>query len=372
MTGLAAAKQMVRIVRAATLHDRLVYAHYGVTHRCDLRCRMCGIWKHGNRKEELNLDQVARVADVLQELGVVQLSIGGGEPFCRDDLDRIVHLFTSRDIQTRVLTNAMNLTESRMERVVDAGLQAVSISLDSLSRKRVAWICGDERGWDKVVTNMVRFARLLSGRGGILVMNTVVSRENLSELPDLVRFADYLGYFISFLPVELAEDAQDASNRFIAYQPRMALSARDAAEVDRAYDQLIMLKAGGAPILSTTPFLVESRAYLKSGTLPNRCDAGTLYLSISPSGQMSLCHRGVGIKSMLDPDIVDHLRSSAFQRMARREVAACSGCIRPCWMDTSKVFRTTTGFFEMVRTAVKARTRRSVPDLEGALAWGRP
>ncbi len=372
MADLAIIKRYARVVRAATLHDRPVYAHFGITHRCDLRCRMCGIWKHGNRDEEMSVQQIARMADVLQDLGVVQVSIGGGEPFCREDLAEVMHVFATRGFQARVLTNGMNLTEQRIEQVVDAGLTAVSVSLDTLSRERFAWICGVDDAWTRVVTNLVRFARLLPPRGGAQVLNVVVSRENLAELPDLVRFAEELGYFVSLLPVELANDVRDTANQFVAYQPRMAVTREDWDLLDRVYDQLIIMKARGAPILSTTPFLLESLAYLKSGKPNNACDAGTLYFSISPSGSLSLCHRGPSFKSMRDPDIVSYVKSRGFKRKARQEVMRCSGCIRPCWKDTSKVFHTSAGFLEMTWTSLRAARRRPVPDLERALAWGRP
>ncbi len=372
MPSIGTIKQFARILRAAVMHDRPVYAHFGITHRCDLRCRMCGIWKHGNQAEELNVRQIAQVADVLQDLGVVQLSIGGGEPFYREDLAEVIDVFSRRRFQTRVLTNAMNLTEARIREVVDAGLSAVSVSLDTLSRKRFAWVCRVDDAWDKVVTNLVRFARLLPRRGAIQVINVVVSHDNLAELPDMVRFAEQLGYFVSFLPVELAPTPQDFSNDFVAYQPQMGIRREDWDLLDRVYDTLIIMKRRGAPILSTTPFLAESRGYLKRGTPRNDCDAGTLYFSISPAGRLSLCHRGPSFRSMLEPDIADYIRSRAFRRNARREVARCSGCIRPCWKDTSKIFHTPEGFLETVWVSLRAARQRPVPDLQQALAWGRP
>ena len=45
-----------RIGKAFLTRKVPVYAHYGITHRCDLTCKMCGIWRYGNRKEELELD----------------------------------------------------------------------------------------------------------------------------------------------------------------------------------------------------------------------------------------------------------------------------------------------------------------------------
>ena len=41
---------VARIGRAFVTRNVPVYAHYGITHVCDLTCKMCGIWRYGNRK----------------------------------------------------------------------------------------------------------------------------------------------------------------------------------------------------------------------------------------------------------------------------------------------------------------------------------
>ncbi len=372
MQAVESVRKYGRILRAATLRDQPVYAHFGITHRCDITCRMCGIWRFGNEDEEMGLPEIARIADVMRELGVVQVSIGGGEPFTRRDLAEVVHLFRSRELNVRVLTNAMNITEERIREVADAGLEAISVSFDTLSRKRFGWICMDPDAWEKVVRNMILFAELLPKTGNILVMNTVVSKENLLELPDLVRFAGDLGYHHSLIPVELAEDPHDRANKFITHQPKMALSEEERLEVDAVYDKLIQMKKEGASILSTTPYLMASRAYFKTGVFPLPCDAGRLYFSVNPGGMMTICHRGYDRKSMLDADIIDYFRSSAFQDDAKAEADACSGCVRPCWIDTGFMFKTWMGFVETSRINLNLRRERTTLSYEEALARARP
>lgn len=360
-----------RLIRGATLHDRPVYAHFGITHRCDITCRMCGIWKYGNEDEEMGLPEIARMADVFKSLGVVQLSIGGGEPFTRRDLAEVIALFKKRDLTVRVVTNAMNVDPTRIQEVVDAGLDAVSISLDSLSRKRFGWICMDDNAWNKVVTNMVRFSEALPSRGAPLVMNSVVSRENLVELPELLQFAKEMGFWISLIPVELAEDPKDRSNKFITHQPRMRLSDQELVQIDEIYDRLILMKAEGAPILSTTPYLMASKRYFKTGAFPLPCDAGRLYFSVNPGGRMTICHRGVDKKSMLDADIVEYFQGQVYQQEAKAEADACEGCVRPCWIDTSFMFKTLQGFFEGAEITLSTARPRQGMGLEQALARGR-
>lgn len=104
-----------------------VYVHYGITHRCNLRCRMCGLWKTGNRETELSVDQIDRMAEVLHKLGTQVISIGGGEPLVREDLPEAVSAFIKRGISVRVLSNGVVEDFSGLEKVIAAGVVNFSI-----------------------------------------------------------------------------------------------------------------------------------------------------------------------------------------------------------------------------------------------------
>ena len=45
------AENYKRIALGALTRRVPVYAHFGITHRCNLTCKMCGIWRYGNEKE---------------------------------------------------------------------------------------------------------------------------------------------------------------------------------------------------------------------------------------------------------------------------------------------------------------------------------
>ena len=55
-------RSYTQIARAAWDRSVPIYAHFGVTHRCNLTCKMCGIWRYGNADEELSIPEVALVA----------------------------------------------------------------------------------------------------------------------------------------------------------------------------------------------------------------------------------------------------------------------------------------------------------------------
>ncbi len=371
-----------RIARAALRRNVPVYAHWGVTHRCNLTCRMCGIWRYGKLEEELSLEQVEQMAARMKRLGVFQLALGGGEPFMREDLEEVVGILLGHGLNVRLLTNGVDIAPERLERLVKAGLRDFAVSLDSLYPARFDYICEREGAWEEVVHTLTHMAALLHGKRAMPAINCVVSHLNLEELQEITWFAQALGFTISFLPVELLDEPGSGprgwEDRFVRYRPEMkipqdAQSSRKVGErVDRAYDAVLELKRKGAPVLNSTPYLQASRHYLKTGRFPHAsCDAGKLYFSIAPSGQFTICHRTQHQhKHFLDPDFEDYFRSAEYEALRRKEVGSCEGCMRACWIDTSFMFRTLQGMAETGRTMLLPRTRRPL-NWEQARTWAR-
>lgn len=370
-----------RVARAFLTRRVPVYAHYGITHRCNLTCKMCGIWRYGNKKEELELAQVQEMARKMARLGVVQVSIGGGEPYASEILEDAAGAFVDAGLVTRVLTNGVGVSEARIRATVERGVRSFSISLDSMNPGRFDEICEKQGSWDEAVRTMALVSRLVKGTDGLPSINCVVSNLNLEELPDIVKFAEAIGFHVSFLPVELLADPKDGVRnweaRFVRYRPEMGLDVDASPEttrdrIDRAYDAILDLKARGAPILNSTPYLEASRTYLATGRFPAEgCDAGRLYFSVSPNGQFAVCHRTLHQHMhFLDAGFEDYFRSAVYERKRLLEAGSCEGCMRACWIDTSAMFRTLEGFFESSKTALTHRQRASLSD-EEAVAFAR-
>jgi MoaA/NifB/PqqE/SkfB family radical SAM enzyme len=376
------AKNYKRIAMAALTRRVPVYAHFGITHRCNLTCKMCGIWRYGNAKEELSLEQIGLIAARMRRLGVVQCSIGGGEPFAVDHIEEAAKLFVDEGINLRLLTNGIGVSRDRIDRAIDYGVKNFSISLDSLYPTRFDYICEHEGSWEDAVSTMSHIGNRLAGTPGSMpTINCVVSNLNLEELPDLVRFAKDIGFAISFLPIELLADPKEGiqnwEGRFIRYRPEMGLHSQDGAEavrvrVDRAYEQIIAMKKDGWPILNSSPYLESSREYLKTGRFPSEgCDAGRLYFSIAPNGQFTVCHRTVQQHlHFLDDNFEEYFHSALYERARAMETGSCEGCMRACWIDTSHMFRTLAGFAETARLTLTPRSDK-VANLEEALNWAR-
>jgi len=374
-------KNYARMAQAAVTRNVPVYAHFGTTHRCNLTCKMCGIWRYGNEKEELSIEEIDTMARRMKRLGVAQVALGGGEPFARADIAEVAKCFVDQGINTRLLTNGIGYPLERIDKAIDYGVKSFSISLDSLYPERFDYICERKGSWDDAVRSITHIGKRLHGVPGALPsINCVVSNLNLSELPELARFAKKVGFAISFLPVELLADSKAGVRnweaRFIRYRPEMGLNTEDSAEevqrrLDESYAQLLSMKARGYPILNSTPYLRASLQYLKTGEFPNDgCDAGRLYFSVAPNGQFTICHRTVHQHlHFLDPNFEEYFHSTIYERKRLMEAGSCEGCMRACWIDTSSMFRTVRGFFETARLTVTPR--KKAISFDEAQSWAK-
>ena len=161
-----------------------------VTDRCNLRCAYCMpeeeyAWLP--RQDILRFEELALLVDAFIELGVTRVRLTGGEPLMRRDLDLFVALLAARPAleDIALTTNGLLLAE-QAARLARAGLQRVTVSLDTLDPARF-----------RALTRRDEHAQVLAGiaaarKAGFrkLKLDSVILRgTNEDELVPLIEFA---------------------------------------------------------------------------------------------------------------------------------------------------------------------------------------
>ena len=110
-----------------------------VTDRCNFRCVYCmpkEVFGRGyrfmDRKELLTFEEIERLAGAFVAHGVEKIRITGGEPLLRRDLEVLVGTLAALDGLDVALTTNGALLPQKAEALAAAGLQRVTVSLDSL------------------------------------------------------------------------------------------------------------------------------------------------------------------------------------------------------------------------------------------------
>lgn len=358
-------KTTLAIMKGVITKRSPIYVQFAFSKNCNLRCKMCGAVDARKNESNLNLEEIGQISDVLDKLGAGVIILTGGEPFLREDLPEVVKIFAKTNIEVRLQTNGILATEEKVKEVINAGLSDVSISLDTLNPEKQDYICNLKGGWHRIINSLALFSEYLPKKGAMSIINTVVSRINIKDIAQMVRFATKIGFYNSIMPVHLS-----TTDGFIIRKEAepFAFSKEYHQDIDKTYSDLIKMKKQGYNVHNTYKFLKGSVEFLKYKKIYWKCDSPDLYFSISPQGIFLPCVDLKGDTSMLDPDFVKIYKSKGFRQKVKEQVQNCPGCMYACYPEISYFCRNPLLLMERSLQALKiSRKRREVYSYEEML-----
>jgi cyclic pyranopterin phosphate synthase len=153
--------------------------------------------------EVLTLEETLRVCAVAASLGVSKVKVTGGEPLVRRGLITFVRsLKRMRGIESVTLTTNALLLGDFLDQLVEAGIDAVNISLDTLDEGTFRYITGSD-GFEKVL----RSVRAALKTALAVKINCVpmrgVNDGDIVRLAELARREDLAVRFIELMPLGL-------------------------------------------------------------------------------------------------------------------------------------------------------------------------
>lgn len=166
---------------------RFAYLRLSITERCNFRCDYClPNGYSGNETSPISLSEIRSAVRAFAVCGTRKVRITGGEPGLRKDLPEIIQACsTTPGIETVALTtNGYHLEKSLLE-WIDAGLNQLNVSIDSLDSERFAHITGHDR-----LSSIQRGIEIALEKGIPVKVNAVLLKGfNDTEL---FRFLDWI------------------------------------------------------------------------------------------------------------------------------------------------------------------------------------
>jgi MoaA/NifB/PqqE/SkfB family radical SAM enzyme len=219
-----------------------------VTRNCILKCKMCTLWRRAWPEPSTNL--IKHWIDELAELGVEDISIGGGEPFIRKDLVKLVEHIQSYGVRCGITTSGW-LTD----RVPFPPADYFEISIDGAKPETHDKIRGAKGSWEKAVKTV----KLATKKASVSQLNFVLQADNYTELVDYCKFARSLGVGVSIIPISLK----------LAAQPSIA---KKMAKIDPAYIRSLIEQAMDVGnVLNTREFFDIYFNKLENGPCRQTC-----------------------------------------------------------------------------------------------------
>jgi radical SAM protein with 4Fe4S-binding SPASM domain len=270
-------------VRAIDGTVRPLYAVWEITLRCDLACKHCGSRAGRAREGELTADEALDLVRQMAELGVTEVTLIGGEAYLRDDWTEIARAVRAHGMECSITTGGRGFTAERAEAARDAGVQAVSVSIDGLRETHDAMraLAGS---FDAALSAM----RNLRAAGIRVLSNTHIHRGNASELEAIYEILAAEGVRAWMLQFTVAM-GRAADHPEILLEPYQVLDVipRLARLKERAKAGGILLMPGnnvgyfGPYERTLRPHMVDSHC--------GSCGAGRVSLGIEANGDIKGC-----------------------------------------------------------------------------------
>jgi len=105
---------------------------FAITYDCQCKCVHCSAGRHYRKdRKELTTEEAKKLIDDAQKLGVTIIAFTGGEPLLREDLFELIAHVDKKKAMPVMFTNGQFLTEENVEKLAEAGLYSLFLSVDS-------------------------------------------------------------------------------------------------------------------------------------------------------------------------------------------------------------------------------------------------
>lgn len=208
-------------------HGRKVdYLRVSVTERCNFRCQYCMPEKPFSwvpKEELLSYEDLFKFIKVCIDNGVKKVRITGGEPLLREGLDNFIKMISTYkdDIDLALTTNGF-LLPNAAQKLKDAGLKRINISLDSLKPEVAKQIA--QKDVLKTVLDGIEAAL----NAGIKIKINCVPMQGIndSELCDIIEFGRKKGMPVRFIEFMENDHAKSEAKGYNSTQIQNILKAK--------------------------------------------------------------------------------------------------------------------------------------------------
>jgi radical SAM protein with 4Fe4S-binding SPASM domain len=224
---------------APAVNDDLRLVFWELTARCNLKCCHCRAEaKDSFAAGELTTDQILSVARAIREAGDPIMVLTGGEPLVRKDFFDIAKACVGMFSRVALATNGTIVDDELARRIVAAGIQRVSVSLDGAKATTHDAFRGVPGSFDATVRGYDAMARA----GASLQVNATVARHNIDEVEDLLNFVlarkAAAFHVFALVPVgcgaQISEDARLSSEQmetFLRWLFEKSIALRDRIHI---------------------------------------------------------------------------------------------------------------------------------------------
>jgi len=270
-----------------------IHGILAVNYDCNQRCKMCDLFNRPleyKRKniDKLNTNEMLKIIDDFAYIGTSGIGFTGGEPILRKDIYELIIYAKSRGLFTHMSSNGMEINLDVAKKLINAGLDAISFSLDGATEATHDFIRGVNGSFRKVINAVqsCKKARKELGKGFVIISVCVINGKNIDEVIDLVDVAIEAGVDkVSFSPVHdigsMKKDRETLND--------LRVDKETLDKVAKVVEKLIEIKKKRKIIDNNIAYLKLFRRAFENKDLPFPCYAGYVTIGVDAYGNIFPC-----------------------------------------------------------------------------------
>ncbi len=254
-------------------------AVFELTYQCNHRCLFCSCpWEYENqyKKKELSKEEWFDVIDILSNNGVTHVTLSGGEPLLRSDLEEIIRYLNKKCITINLISNGKIMSDEMLALIHKLNI-SLSISVPGLDTFK------DHTGIDNI-ENVLEIFTKAKQLGIKTTANIAVTKKNLPELYQnialpLLLGADYI-LLNRFLP----------GGRGMANKEYLLTNGEINEMLNIAEEVLVQANRYGHVGTELPYCIIENPEKYKHLSVSSKCAAAKKFFVVDPSGYIKVCN----------------------------------------------------------------------------------
>ena len=193
------------------MNFELKWLAWEITRRCNLYCVHCRSSSEMEAKEhpDFSTEEGFRIIDDISSFAKPVVVLSGGEPLLRPDWHELASYGTEKGLRMCLATNGTLVTQELCEKIKQAGIRMVSLSLDGSTSE----IHDNFRNQPGAFDGTMNAARLFRENGISFLINSSFTKRNQADVANVYRLAKELGatawYMFMIVPTGRGEDIME-------------------------------------------------------------------------------------------------------------------------------------------------------------------
>lgn len=300
-----------------------------VSNECHMQCKMCDLWKHETKAEEIRIDEAKKFIERLNAYcgKAIEYHFIGGETFVKKGIFDLIKHARKQGSRVVVTTSGYAITDEVADRIVASDVSMVNFSIESLTPS----VHETMRGVHSHEKVMQAFQRLKTRSSSIdMAINAVICKINIH---DIIALADWANEeerlsHIYFMAV-MRPFGSDLGVDWYKGERGKELWPEEHSVVDGIIDQLIHRKKEGWKIGNSIAQFNVFKSYFKypeKFAYPGGCTLDDRAINVNAIGDAYMCFFMEKLGNIKN----DHPKKMWESQTAEHVRAAMKQCRRNC------------------------------------------